>query len=387
MAMAALVALVLAGPRSFALARDLTPDVRSLLQMEVRSVELMRDPATITLDETAYWGYYKCPYFRAYVNGRGPFTFLFDSGSSYSILSSKVIDTAGVAVVFHRGGYHDIVLAKNVRIGNVQLQDLYAARDDSGDVDGILGFNAFGNRDVTLRLEEHKMQISSTPVALAESFQVPYIVSRFTPDIELSVGTAVMTVLVDTGDDAYPLEVRSADLRGLPLEHVPVPASAVVNFDTGVTATTLTTLAGTLRIGPILAPNPVVAINDGLDIGDVGVGFLRGFNIEFVPEKRVLVLQPLLSGTTMSIRGPLTLGFWTSFHSRPLKVDAVIPGSPAERAGLRVGDVVSAINGEPADAYNPRTWDALMVLGTTVRIVWSDASAQHSAVFAVTELR
>lgn len=386
-ATATLAALVLHCPRSSAFARDLTPGIRSLLRMEARSVKLVHDPATIALDGTDYWGYYKCPYFRVYVNGRGPFTFLFDSGSSFSILSSKVIDAAGVAVVFHRGGYHDIVLAKTVRIGNVRLEDLYATRDDSGDVDGILGFNAFGNRDVTLRLGQREMQISSEPVALTGSFQVPYIVSHFTPDIDASTGTAIMRILIDTGDDAYPFEVRSVDVRGLPLERAPVRASDVVNFDTGVTATTLTTLASTLRIGPIRVPNPVVAINDGLDIGDLGVDFLREFNIEFIPAKRVLVFQPLFRGTTLSIGGQLTPGFWMSFHSHPLKVNAVIPGSSAEQAGLRVGDVVSEINGESADAYNPRTWDALMILGTTVRIVWSDASAQHSGDFVITELR
>jgi predicted metalloprotease with PDZ domain len=49
------------------------------------------------------------------------------------------------------------------------------------------------------------------------------------------------------------------------------------------------------------------------------------------------------------------LGFWTAGHApgAPLQVSQVVPGTPAEAAGLRPGDVLLALNGQPVPRYLP----------------------------------
>ncbi len=49
------------------------------------------------------------------------------------------------------------------------------------------------------------------------------------------------------------------------------------------------------------------------------------------------------------------LGFWTVGHGpgAPIQVSQVVPGTPAEAAGLKSGDVLLALNGQPVPGYLP----------------------------------
>ncbi|MFY9805190.1 MAG: PDZ domain-containing protein [Candidatus Acidiferrales bacterium] len=49
------------------------------------------------------------------------------------------------------------------------------------------------------------------------------------------------------------------------------------------------------------------------------------------------------------------LGFWTAGHApgAPVQVSQVVPGTPAETAGLKPGDVLLALNGQPVPPYLP----------------------------------
>jgi S1-C subfamily serine protease len=53
---------------------------------------------------------------------------------------------------------------------------------------------------------------------------------------------------------------------------------------------------------------------------------------------------------------PLTPGKWVGFAFEPVpdgaKIITVVPGSPAERAGLRIGMVVTRLNGIPLGALD-----------------------------------
>lgn len=49
-------------------------------------------------------------------------------------------------------------------------------------------------------------------------------------------------------------------------------------------------------------------------------------------------------------------------------VEGVVHGAPAERAGLRPGDAITAVNGEPLSAARLRTLTALIAPGDTVRL-------------------
>ena len=73
-------------------------------------------------------------------------------------------------------------------------------------------------------------------------------------------------------------------------------------------------------------------------MGAQGIGFA-------IPIKRVnQALAEVLSGESV---GRFWLGARLKAATRPLTIQAVQPGSPAEKAGLKAGDVIAAIQGDP----------------------------------------
>ena len=73
-------------------------------------------------------------------------------------------------------------------------------------------------------------------------------------------------------------------------------------------------------------------------MGAQGIGFA-------IPIKRVnQALAEVLSGESV---GRFWFGARLKAATRPLTIQAVQPGSPAEKAGLKAGDVISAVQGDP----------------------------------------
>jgi regulator of sigma E protease len=153
----------------------------------------------------------------------------------------------------------------------------------------------------------------------------------------------------------------------------------------------------------------------GFKDGDILVGTDRKAFKEFSADlyrdiseaKRVDILR---DGKPMSISLPGDLNLLNMIKAdpafvRPLlpaRIDSVMAGSPAEKAGLKAGDHILALNGAPVDSYNEfidqlgRREDLLLTAKTpadslkarTVTIVFgSDAKADTATVVLTPELK
>ena len=364
---------------------ELTEEQRALIFGKPGSVTVKKHVAKISLEGTDYRGFYKCTYMRAYINGKGPYTFLYDTGASFTAVSSKVIKAAHVQVTLDRGGYHDLLRIMKVKVGDVEIKDLFALRDDDFGVDGVFGFKTFGDMNVAFELQKREVLVSPDPVPLPGSFELPFEFVRNLPTIPVSVGTAQVATLIDTGDDAYALELRTEDLKGSTLVHKPSPADSVLNGARS-SPTYVSTLGTTVRLGPIAIEHAVVGINDALPVPDFGVDFLKDFNIEFEPKRMLVRFQPLSADSGTKIRGNLSPGFTLRFDDKGT-VSNVVPGSAADQCGMRSGDRILSINGLQIHTYTPRTWDEALSIGKSLAVRWLQGTKERLDDFAVTELR
>ena len=325
------------------------------------------------------------PTFQVFVNGHGPFTFLFDTGAAYTLVSSKVVAAARLPVVFDRNGHRDVVAVNAIRIGGATLGDIWAIHDDDFGVDGIIGFRAFGKLNVLFDFPGRQLKVARLPIALANSFELPYLTPMNVPTVPIQIGARAVRVLIDTGDDAYGLEMRSEELAGSAFVHPPIAAENVLNGATEQ-PTRITTLADRLTLGPVHADAAVVAINDGLPVGDLGYEVLRQFRFEFEPGRQVVVFQSLFQGDSFLVPASRSPGFVIRFDGSG-RVSRVLPGSAAERAGMLAEDEILTVDGQPPQTQNPRTWDALLESGATLAVRWRHAGTPHEATLAIEELR
>lgn len=355
--------------------------------MGATTVRLSADPTTVLLRGTDWYGHYRSPYVKVFVNGRGPYTFLFDTGSSVTTVSSQVAREAAAHVISHVPGHHAIVKLDELRAGGISMREYYAVISDGDDVDGILGFNSFGKKYLTFDLKRRTLVVGSRPTPLRSAFWVPYRLSLHLPEIELAIDGRRLPTLIDSGDDAYAWEATSSDLRGLLFDSAPVESAIVYNGQTGATRTKITSIDGTLEMGDVDAERPAVAINESLPLPDIGVDVIQQFVMEFDRVHQRVGFEPLFAGREFLVPGERTCGLTISFRQPLRHVRDVLPAMAPARAGVHVGDAIVRVNGKDARSVTFRQWDQMVRHRAQVTLTWNSRGALRSATFPVVELK
>jgi hypothetical protein len=277
-----------------AMAQELSPDVKARLFAPNARVQLASRIVRVPMRGTDRAGNAKCPYFQVYVNGQGPFTFLFDTGAAYTLVSSKVMQAAKPAIVVDRAR-RDVVRIDRLQIGGVTVKDLWAIHDDDFGVDGIIGFPTLGGLNVLFDFSRRELLVSQGRIPMRRSFALPYESPSNVPTIPVRIGTRIVPILIDTGDDAYGLEVRSTELGDAAVERPAVPGRPVMNGAVKQ-ATSIVTLRDPVVLGPVTARSATIAVNDDLPVGDFGFDALRQFRFQIDPKRRLIEFEPLFRG-------------------------------------------------------------------------------------------
>jgi predicted aspartyl protease len=348
-------------------AAEIPESVHRLYVMGARDVRLASDVVRVPLRGTDQHGAYRSPYLRTYINGKGPFTFLFDTGSNITVISSAVARAAGVQTISAVPGHHRIVRADEIRVRGIVMRDYYAVIADGDDVDGIFGINAFGRTYLTFDFAGHALIVSRRAVPLPRAVWLPYTTIKRLPNIELRIDGKTLPTLLDTGDDAYSWEATAHDLAGLTFDDTPRVATAVVNGQTGTTRTRVTTVDGTLALGPFRAERPAVGINESLPVPDLGMPVLDQFTLEFDRVHKRVAFAPRSTGVRFRVPGVLTLGFSLRFDFVQPRVRSVIPGMAPDRTGLRPDDSLVRIDGRPAASFDYPAWGPALALARARR--------------------
>jgi S1-C subfamily serine protease len=80
--------------------------------------------------------------------------------------------------------------------------------------------------------------------------------------------------------------------------------------------------------------------------GTVGFGFLSNFNIVIDFDRRRIWLENFTGKVGNDEPGDVGLGFFPERHDQRITVYSVAPDSPADKAGIKKGDQLLAIDGK-----------------------------------------
>jgi len=318
----------------------------------------------------------------------GPYHFLIDTGSSVTLVTPALAqryastdallpNAPRVQVRSATGAITELAptTLRQLSLGDARFDDVYALVYDCSalsahlgiKIDGILGFPLFRETLLTLDYPQGRVLLQSPRrTALVPGSAIPLNDSSKTPLISVRLGERTIFALIDSGSDA-PLSLNPI---GLNLAFATPPrAGATVGTLTGDRPQQIGRLADTLSIGDYPLPRPIVDLTD--ELSAIGGEILKNFSVTFDQEHdRVYFFRD----TREPITSPPRRSAGVSFSKTPAywRIAGVVPGSPAEQAEIRRGDLLTHLNDEPVAQWDLNRYDQLIATGRTISLRFLD---------------
>ena len=133
------------------------------------------------------------------------------------------------------------------------------------------------------------------------------------------------------------------------------------------------------------ADGDIVIKTDGKEVKTWSINVLRDIS----NSKEVTVLR---GGKEMAVKMPEKMNMLEMAQSNPpymdilipFNIDSIVPGSPAETAGLKVGDVITSLNGEQLNDFNDLVYQLAAIKGSlTENSTAADSLKMRSISFVV----
>jgi hypothetical protein len=309
------------------------------------------------------------------VNGKGPFRFIFDTGG-HDLLTPETAQALGVkseGQAAGTGAGEDVVNTSFAGGVSFQIGDLIIEKQtiavlpfEAPQVEGfaqqgMIGFEVF-RRFVTQIDYGRKTLTFIDPAAFDPAglgAPVPFVFYSHLPQVAGSFEGIPGQFDIDTGSRVeLTLTKPFVDANDL-IRRNPKAVTAVDGWGVGGPSRSYITRANELTLGPVRIGNLVAgfatqskgAFADPNYAGNVGSGLLKRFVVTFDYARQLMYLKPLPAPVADS--GTFDrAGLWINTVAAGLKVTDVTAGGPAAKAGVQVGDAVTAVDGAAASSIS-----------------------------------
>lgn len=329
------------------------------------------------------------------VDGRKTVEAEFDSGGSLilqpALISAMHIATAEGKSREQGGGEGSTLASKgrlaSVAIGGARIRNVWFhsfAFDPAYPNEALVGLEILQRFVVHFDFDRYVMTLTRPDafVYRGDGAVIPFRFQDNQPEVKGSIDGIAGLFTIDTGDNSSLLLIapfaRRYGLVGRYNADLPYDGKAV-SATHGMWARKR---VGTVAFdGPDGRPllevhDPVTRISlqhEGFDAdrdvsANIGLGILRQFNLTFDYPRRRLILTPSHYYGQKDVFN--RSGMVLDWNAGVWSVTGVYPGSPAADAGVKVGDVLTGIDGKPAGAFDRATLRALLKgpLGTKLQL-------------------
>jgi hypothetical protein len=355
---------------------------------------------------------------RASLNGGPERNFLFDTGASVTVLDSTFVAAAGLPVQGHmqaagagasgsaafttlgslavRGADGDGVELHDLKVAVMSVTPMFS-RYFWGEFAGIIGYDIIGRFVVTIDYDSSRLVLRDPKTFrwTGREQALPMKLNGTVPSLEAVLdGRYSGQFRLDVGSSST-VDVHTPFVKRYALGKRLRGASEVAGAGFGGAFSSTLGRMRTMSIGPYAWRDPMVTLsrtNEGAlasedFAGNIGNRILERFRVTLDYDGRRVWLEPgrRYRDRDAFTRTGLMLG-WT-----PERMDAlsVLPGSPAEKAGIREGDEVVAVDGRAIKDWPAAALEAALEDGPDgreVRVTVKRAGQEQVRVMKLKEM-
>lgn len=371
----------------------------------VRDAHIDEDARSASVSFTPYGGLIVVD---VSVDGAKPLPFVLDTGG-LNLLTPEAAHKLGIGGEGHQAvqGVGEATQSmqtaqvKNYRLGKVVLEDqrflivelprLLTDRGEREPIAGLIGYELL--RRFVTRVDYDTSTLTFTPIkafdGTSERVSLPLVFNDRTPQLQAKVDGVPGVFALDSGDSgSLTVFAPFAKAHGIRKQgKVLASEGRGAGGKIGLSEAYVESLA----LGPFTIAHPLTTFAaptkgvfaSSVLAGNIGYDVLSRFVLTFDYEHRRLYLEPGRRFDEMRRHGYSGLGLDRLSHA-VFVVSTLVPGSPAEAAGLRVGDEISVINGEPVSRLGLDDLRRLMQqpagAHVTLSVVRGDASRTYTLV-------
>jgi hypothetical protein len=224
---------------------------------------------------------------------------------------------------------------------------------------GILGYELFKRMVVRVDYDARTLTLSDARSwnPAGAGVAVPFVFNGTIPEVEGEIGGLAGSFAVDTGSRTS-VGLNSPFVMKFGLRARFSPSIETVS-SWGIGGPSRSTIARVkrMRLGSIPVDNVVVdmslqrhgVLSHAWPAGSIGSGLLKRFIVTFdYPRQRIYLAPGVLRLTPDAYDRS---GLWINQAGEGFRIVAVVAQSPGALAGLREGEVITAVDGKPARAF------------------------------------